>query len=65
MTENASRKQISYIIRLANQVSGRRAAYLSQIRDVIDISSSKAGRGLSKSEASAIIDELKAQLGLE
>lgn len=63
MTTNATStaatdRQIAYIIRLCNQLTGDRAAHLSQVRKVIGISSSKAGRGLSKTEASAIIDEL-------
>lgn len=62
MTTTASAKQISYIISLANRASGDRAAHLSQVAGVIGLSTSKASRGLSMAEASAIIDELKARV---
>lgn len=60
MTTNtkANDKQVAYIVALCNKLTGDRASHLSQVRTVIGISSSKAGRGLSKAEASAIIDEL-------
>lgn len=55
----ASPKQISYIISLANRIDGTRNSHLSQCRHTIGLSSSKAQRGLSKTEASAIIDDLR------
>lgn len=58
----ATAKQISYIISLANKVTGDNAAYLSQVREVLGISTSQASRGLSKAEASAHIDRLLAKV---
>lgn len=59
MTTTATPKQISYLISLANQITGRTDAHLSQVRGVLGLSTSKVGRGLTKSEASALIDGLK------
>lgn len=59
MTSTATPSQINYILSLASSVTGERYSYLSQARHVIGISSSKAQRGLSRSEASQIIDDLK------
>lgn len=59
MSTSATPQQISYILSLASSVTGERYGYLSQARHVIGISSSKAQRGLSRSEASQIIDTLK------
>ncbi len=55
----ATPKQISYILQLVNARHGTRHSYLSQARTELGLSSSKIGRGVSKAEASAIIDELK------
>lgn len=56
----ATPKQISYILSLVNRRNGTRHAHLSQARRALGLSSSKVGRGLSRAEASAIIDELRA-----
>lgn len=57
-TEQATPKQISYILSLVNKHEGTRYAYLSQARHHLGLSSFKVQRGLSKAEASAIITEL-------
>lgn len=59
MTNSATDKQISFLISLANQKFGTRAAHLSQLRRELNLSSSKCNRGLTKAEASAFITELK------
>lgn len=61
-TDAMTLAQSNYILKLANQLTGRRAGYLSQVRDVIGVGSMKLQRGLNKAEASAIIDDLKNQL---
>lgn len=53
-------KQEQYIVSLCNQLTGKRERFISQHRDFLGLSSSKCKR-LSKAEASAIIDELKAK----
>ena len=54
----ASEKQISYILTLASKIQGTRVGYLSQVTCVSLNQRQKRG-GMTKSEASAIIDELK------
>lgn len=58
-TTPATDKQIDYLLALANKKYGTRASHLSQLRRELNLSSSKCSRGLSKSEASAFITELK------
>lgn len=55
-------KQASFIISLCNKISGAQQSYLSQHRNLLGWSSFQLQRGISKAEASAKIDELKAQL---
>lgn len=59
-TAKATDKQINFILTLVNTTHGTRHRHLSQARHVLGLSSSKCNRGLSKVEASAIIDTLKA-----
>jgi hypothetical protein len=54
-------KQEQFIVSLCNQLTGERYRFVSQHRNFLDLSSSKCQR-LSKTEASAIIDELKARV---
>ena len=54
----ATEKQISYILTLASKIQGTRVGYLSQVTCVSLNQRQKRG-GMTKSEASAIIDELK------
>lgn len=51
----ATNKQVDLIITLANRLTGRRARYTSQLKDVV----SEPRGGWGKSEASALIDELE------
>jgi hypothetical protein len=60
----ATEKQLDYIVSLANRVTGDRHRFISQHRNLLGLSTSKAAR-LSKTEASAIIDELAARLNTE
>ena len=59
MGSTATEKQISYILTLASKIQGTRVGYLSQVTCVSLNQRQKRG-GMTKSEASAIIDELKA-----
>ena len=54
----ATEKQISYTLALASKIQGTRVGYLSQVTCVSLNQRQKRG-GMTKSEASAIIDELK------
>ena len=56
---NATDKQIDYIIALASKAQGGRIGYLSQITAVHLNQRQKRG-SITKAEASALIDELKA-----
>lgn len=56
----ATDKQIDYIISLWNRVNGGRASFLSQTD--LPLTQRERNGGMTKAEASAIIDELKAQL---
>lgn len=58
MGPTATEKQISYILTLASKIQGTRVGYLSQVTCVSLNQRQKRG-GMAKSEASAIIDELK------
>ena len=58
MGPTATEKQISYILTLASTIQGTRVGYLSQVTCVSLNQRQKRG-GMTKSEASAIIDELK------
>jgi len=58
MGPTATEKQISYILTLASKIQGTRVGYLSQVTCVSLNQRQKRG-GMTKSEASAIIDELK------
>ena len=58
MGPTATEKQISYILTLASKIQGTRVGYLSQVTCVSLNQHQKRG-GMTKSEASAIIDELK------
>ena len=58
MGPTATEKQISYILTLASKIQGTRVGYLSQATCVSLNQRQKRG-GMTKSEASAIIDELK------
>ena len=58
----ATDKQRDYILYLANRIKGTNHAYLSQVRDVIGLSSHQLQRGLTKAQASRIIDDLKARV---
>ena len=60
MTGTATDKQIDYILSLWNQINGGRAAYLSQT-DLPLTQREKRG-GMTKAEASAIINQLKKQI---
>lgn len=55
-------KQESYLLSLANQVSGRSDRFLSQARDILGLSSFQLAR-ITRAQASALIDELKARAG--
>ena len=55
----ATEKQISYLLMLASKIQGTRVGYLSQITCTPLNQRQKRG-GMTKAEASAIIDELKA-----
>lgn len=59
----ATDKQIDYLLSLASKVSGQQYRYLSQARRVLGVSSSQLNRGLTKTEASALIDQMKSRLG--
>ena len=59
MPTAATDKQIDYLLALANRKFGTQARYLSQIRRELNLSTSKCSRGLSKAEASSLIDSLK------
>lgn len=55
-------KQEAYIVSLANQLTGQTwPRYISQHKDFLGLSSSACKR-VSKAQASAIIDDLKARL---
>ena len=58
MGPTATEKQVSYILTLASKIQGTRVGYLSQVTCVSLNQRQKRG-GMTKSEASAIIDELK------
>lgn len=58
----ATEKQMSYIVSLYNRVHGERNGYLSQCKK-LGIGSAQMKRGLTKAEASAIIDDLLGRLG--
>lgn len=62
----ATTRQIDYIISLCNQVTGRRDAHLSHVRNVREVmlSSGQVSRGITSAQASAMIDALKARLGI-
>ena len=55
----ATDKQVSYILTLASKIQGTRVGYLSQIT-CIPLNQRQKKGGLTKSEASAMIEELKA-----
>lgn len=57
---NATEKQVSYIISLYNKAHGGGASYLSQCVNLGLNNRQKKG-GMTKAEASAIIDDLLAQ----
>ena len=59
---DATDKQLDGILRRANELGGTRFRYLSQVRDIIGLSSSQIQRGLSGPQASAIIRDLDRQL---
>ena len=59
----ATEKQINYLLTLCNRLTGDTARFLSQHRQTLGLASSKCSRGLSKSEASAIIESLLAKVG--
>jgi hypothetical protein len=56
----ASEKQIDYILSLYNSIHGTRHGYLSQTD--LPLSQREKRGGMTKSEASALIDELRTQL---
>ena len=60
MSTAATDKQIDYIITLWNKTHGGSARFLSQTD--IPLSRRQREGGLSKSDASAIIDDLKSQI---
>lgn len=57
----ATEKQIAFIVSMVNKINGTRFSHLSQVRNHINLSSSGCTR-LTKTEASAIIDTLKAKV---
>jgi hypothetical protein len=54
--------QENLLLTLAGKVLGKPIGHLSQARSVLAVSNSAIGRGLTKSEASACIDDLKRQI---
>lgn len=58
----ANAKQTGLIVRLANQLTGRTDAYVSQVADVLPVSKTAASRGLTSEQAGACIDHLKAAI---
>lgn len=58
----ATDSQLDYMLTLANKVNGTSYRYLSQVRDVLGLSSFQLQRGITKPQASALIDQLKKQL---
>ena len=59
----ATDKQLDYLLTLANQVNGGTSfRYLSQVRGVLGLSSFQLERGITKPQASALIDDLKRRL---
>ena len=56
MNQMATEKQTSYIVSLYNRQNGTRHQYLSQTKI---FSSTQLSRGITKAQASAVIDRLK------
>lgn len=54
-------KQEQFLLALCNQVSGQAHRYLSQHRDLLGVSSTGMAR-ISKTEASALINKMKAKV---
>lgn len=57
----ATEKQVDYLLALYNRVHGTSHGYLSQCRE-LSLTQREAKGGMTKAEASAHIDELKAAL---
>ena len=65
VAQDASQKQVDYIIDLANQLTGRHAKFLSQVDDVVLMTRREKTGGMTKAEASAHIRDLLARLKAE
>ena len=63
MSTPATDRQLDYLLTLANRLNGGTSfRYLSQVRDVLGLSSFQLERGITKPQASALIDGLKRRL---
>ena len=59
----ATDRQLDYLLTLANQLNGGTSfRYLSQVRDILGLSGFQLERGITKPQASALIDDLKRRL---
>jgi len=59
----ATNPQLDYLLMLANKLNGGTSfRYLSQVRDILGLSSFQLQRGITKAQASALIDDLKRRL---
>lgn len=57
----ATAKQTSYIVSLANEITGRADAHLAQVEALLPVSKAAVRRGLTSAEATACIDHLVAK----
>lgn len=60
--QNASSKQLSYLLSLANRLYGKQARYFSELKGELGLNQRQARGRMTVVEASALIDELSDEL---